>query len=92
MLSAFCEEQIVEILKEWDCIGIKEFEPSGYDDAASMLADSLSYKSKIEDVVKKLKRTYKRLYDDSFDVSEEEIKAIADKIYEIIDEDKKYNE
>ena len=35
MLSAFCEEQIVEILKEWDCIGIKEFEPSGYDDAAS---------------------------------------------------------
>ncbi|MBO5576837.1 MAG: hypothetical protein ILA17_07810 [Ruminococcus sp.] len=92
MLSAFCEEQIVEVLKEWDCIGIKEFEPSGYDDAASMLAETLTYKSETKDIVKKVKKTYKQLYDDSFDVSDAEIEAISEKIKEIIEEDGKYNE
>lgn len=92
MLSAFCEEQIVEVLKEWDCIGIKEFEPSGYDDAASMLAETLTYKSEIKDVERKVKKTYKMLYEDSFDVSDDELKAISQRIKDIIDEDKKYNE
>ena len=92
MLSAFCEEQIVDVLKEWDCIGIKEFEPSGYDDAASMLADTLTYKSELKDVERKMKKTYRTLYGDSFDVSDEEIEAVSQRVKDIIDEDKKYNE
>ena len=92
MLSAFCEEQIVEILKEWDCIGIREFEPSGYDDAASMLADTLTYKSEIKDIKNKVKKTYKMLYEDSFDVSDKEIEAVSQRLKDIIDEDKEYNE
>lgn len=91
MLSTFCEEQIVDVLKEWDCIGLIEFEPSGYDDAASMLAENLTYKSDYKEIERAVKKTYKTLYADAFVVTSQEIKSISEKLKAIIDENSKYN-
>lgn len=86
IINAYVGDKIGEIIRDWDCIGIRIFSPDEYYDVILHLCDELSISDTPTNVARKIKRIFKQEFEDSFDVSDEEIKETASKITEVFKE------
>ena len=82
--NGYVRESIGDIIKDWDCIGIRQFSPDEYLDATAHLCDELALNDSHKNVIRKVKRVFKEEFIDSFEASDDEISAIATKICEVL--------
>lgn len=82
--NGYVRESIGDIIKDWDCIGIRQFSPDEYVGATAQLCDELSLTDTEKNIARKIKRIFKAEFEDSFESSEDEIKDTATKIFDLL--------